>query len=112
MVADALQKDGIKKTAVQKAMDTLAANGKISFKDYGKQRVCVANQSQFEIPDINELDVMKKKNDQLLADVAAVRSHVSDLEAGVYALALPKAIRVHFLLRNACFTLIFLHTIL
>lgn len=83
MVADALQKDGIKKTAVQKAMDVLAANGKISFKDYGKQRVCVANQSQFDIPDINELDVMKKQNDQLLADVAAVRSRVSNLEAGV-----------------------------
>jgi len=82
MVSDALQKNGIKKTAVQKVMDTLAANGKISFKDYGKQRVCVAIQSQFEIPDVNELDAMKKQNDQLLADVAAVRSHVSNLEAG------------------------------
>lgn len=83
MVADALQVNGIKKTAVQKVMDTLTANGKISFKDYGKQRVCVANQTQFEIPDIDELDAMKKQNDQLLADVAAVRSHVSELEAGV-----------------------------
>ncbi|KAG0582127.1 hypothetical protein KC19_3G036100 [Ceratodon purpureus] len=83
MVADALQKNGIKKTAVQKVMDTLAANGKISFKDYGKQRVCMADQTQFEIPDIDELDAMKKQNDQLLADVAAVRSRVSELESGL-----------------------------
>jgi hypothetical protein len=89
MVADALQKHGIKKTAVQKVMDTLTANGKISFKDYGKQRVCMADQSQFEIPDIDELDAMKKQNEQLLADVAAVRSHVAELEAGGYALLTP-----------------------
>lgn len=43
----------------------------------------MADQTQFEIPDIDELDAMKKQNDQLLADVAAVRSHVSELEAGV-----------------------------
>ncbi|KAG0599941.1 hypothetical protein M758_12G189600 [Ceratodon purpureus] len=83
MVADALAKHGIKKQAVQKVMDTLAANGRISFKDYGKQRVCLANQTQFDIPDIDELDAMKKQNDQLQADVAAIRSHVVELEAGV-----------------------------
>lgn len=83
MVADALAQHGIKKAAVQKVMDTLAANGKISYKDYGKQRVCLANQSQFEIPDIDELDAMKKENDQLQADVAVIRSRVSELEAGV-----------------------------
>lgn len=83
MVSDALQKHGIKKQAVQKVMDTMAANGKITFKDYGKQRVCLANQSQFEIPDIDELDAMKKQNDQLQADVVSVRSHVAELEAGM-----------------------------
>lgn len=82
MVADALQKHGIKKTSVQKVMDSLAADGKISFKDYGKQRVYVANQAQFNIPDIDELDAMKKQNQQLQADVANVRVQVSALEAG------------------------------
>jgi hypothetical protein len=32
---------------------------------------------------------MKKQNEQLLADVAAVRSHVAELEAGGYALLTP-----------------------
>lgn len=89
MVADALQKHGIKKQAVQKVMDTAAANGKLSFKDYGKQRVCLASQSQFEIPDIDELDAMKKQNEQLGADVASLRSHVTELEAGMLLLFLP-----------------------
>ena len=82
MVADALQKHGIKKTSAQKVMDSLAADGKISFKDYGKQRVYVANQAQFDIPDIDELDAMKKQNQQLQADVTDVRVQVSALEAG------------------------------
>lgn len=86
MVADALQKHGIKKQAVQKVMDTAAANGKLSFKDYGKQRVCLASQSQFEIPDIDELDAMKKQNEQLQTDVASLRSHVTELEAGMLLL--------------------------
>lgn len=83
MVSDVLAKHGIKKQAVQKVMDTLAASGKISFKEYGKQRVYLASQAQFDIPDIDELDAMKKQNDQLASDVAAVRSHVAELEAGV-----------------------------
>lgn len=83
MVSDALAKHGIKKQAVQKVMDTLAANGKISFKDFGKQRVCLANQTLFDIPDMDELDAMKKQNDQLQADVAAIRSHVGELESGL-----------------------------
>lgn len=83
MVSDALQKHGIKKQAVQKVMDTLAANGKISFKDYGKQRVCLASQAQFEIPDMDELEAMKKHNEQLQVDVASIRSHVGELEAGM-----------------------------
>jgi 26S proteasome regulatory subunit (ATPase 3-interacting protein) len=83
MVSDVLAKHGIKKQAVQKVMDTLAASGKISFKEYGKQRVYLASQAQFDIPDIDELDAMKKQNDQLASDVAAIRSHVAELEAGV-----------------------------
>lgn len=84
MVADALQKHGIKKPSVQKVMDTLAASEKISFKEYGKQRVYMASQAQFEIPSLDELEEMKKLNEQLQADFKAVRSHVSELEAGPY----------------------------
>lgn len=83
MVSDALQSHGIKKQAVQKVMDTMAANGKLSFKDYGKQRVCLASQAQFEIPDMDELEAMKKQNEQLQEDVASTRSHVAELEAGL-----------------------------
>lgn len=47
-VADYLQKYNLKKTAVQKALDNLADGRKISFKEYGKQKIYVARQDQFD----------------------------------------------------------------
>ncbi|KAJ8774601.1 hypothetical protein K2173_017047 [Erythroxylum novogranatense] len=69
--ADALQKFNLKKTAIQKALDTLSDTGKISFKEYGKQKIYMARQDQFHIPDGEELNRMKDENaklQQLLAD--------------------------------------------
>ncbi|CAK9278157.1 unnamed protein product [Sphagnum jensenii] len=82
-VSDSLQKHGIKKALVQKVLDTLAADAKISFKEYGKQKVYLANQAQFEIPNLDELDEMKKQNDGLQAHVSALRACVTTLEAEV-----------------------------
>lgn len=62
VVADFLQKFNLKKTAIQKALDSLAESGKITFKEYGKQKIYLARQDQFQIPNTEELNQMKDEN--------------------------------------------------
>lgn len=81
-VADALQKFNLKKTAVQKALDALADSGQISFKEYGKQKIYLARQDQFKIPNPQELDQMKKENANLQDELAAQKKATSEVEAG------------------------------
>lgn len=82
-VADALQKYNLKKTAVQKALDTLAENGQISYKEYGKQKIYLARQDHFKIPNNQELDQMKKDNSKLQDELGAQKKTISEVEAGI-----------------------------
>ncbi|KAL5726198.1 Homologous-pairing protein 2 [Ranunculus cassubicifolius] len=79
-VADALQKYNLKKTAVQKALDTLYDVGKIAFKEYGKQKIYIARQDQFVIPNSEELDQMKKANAKLQRELGDEKREINDLE--------------------------------
>ncbi|KAL2644135.1 hypothetical protein R1flu_011722 [Riccia fluitans] len=79
-VADGLQKHGIKKTAVEKILASLGDNGVISFKEYGKQRIYLARQDQFQIPNAEELDRMRKENEQLQREISAAKTANGDLE--------------------------------
>lgn len=81
-VADALQKYNLKKSAIQKALDTLADNGQISFKEYGKQKIYLARQDQFKILSSQELDHMKRENSQLQEQINAQKQAISEIEAG------------------------------
>ncbi|KAL0909521.1 hypothetical protein M5K25_020396 [Dendrobium thyrsiflorum] len=80
-VADALQKYNLKKSAIQKALDTLADSGQISFKEYGKQKIYLARQDQFKIPSNQELDQMKKENCQLQEQIDVQKKARSEIEA-------------------------------
>lgn len=80
--ADALQKFNLKKTAVQKALDMLADSGQISFKEYGKQKIYIARQDQFNIPNGQELDQMKKDNAQLQEQLEDQKRTIQETEAG------------------------------
>lgn len=84
--ADALQKFNLKKTAVQKALDGLADSGQISFKEYGKQKIYIARQDQFNIPNAEELDQMKKANAKLQEDLAEQKKAIQETEAEIRAL--------------------------
>ncbi|KAG9458428.1 hypothetical protein H6P81_002936 [Aristolochia fimbriata] len=84
--ADALQKFNLKKTAVQKALDSLCDSGQISFKEYGKQKIYLARQDQFNIPTSEELDQMKKQNSELQEELEAQKKVVVEVEAEVRAL--------------------------
>lgn len=82
MVADFLQKFNLKKTAVQKALDSLADGGKITFKEYGKQKIYLARQDQFQIPNTEELNQMKEENSKLQEMLEEQKKANSQLEAG------------------------------
>lgn len=82
-VADALQKYNLKKAGIQKALDSLADNGKISFKEYGKQKIYIARQDQFDIPNSEELNQMKEENAKLQEQLEEQRKAISKLEGGI-----------------------------
>jgi len=82
-VADALQKFNLKKAAIQKALDGLEKGGKISFKEYGKQKIYVARQDQFEIPNNEELNEMKEKNAYLQKQLQEQKKVIGEVEAGM-----------------------------
>lgn len=77
-----MQKFNLKKAAVQKALDNLADSGKISFKEYGKQKIYLARQDQFQIPNTEELNQMKEENAKLQEMLEEQRKANSQLEGG------------------------------
>ncbi|KAI5079810.1 hypothetical protein GOP47_0005289 [Adiantum capillus-veneris] len=80
-VADALQKYGIKKAAVQKVLDSLADSGQVSAKEYGKQKIYLARQDQFEIPSPQELQELNENNEKLRKEHESEKVALSSLEA-------------------------------
>ncbi|CAH1431289.1 unnamed protein product [Lactuca virosa] len=85
-VADFLQKFNLKKTAIQKALDTLADSGKITFKEYGKQKIYLARQDQFQIPNTEELNQMKEENSKLQQILEEQKKANSQLEGEIKSL--------------------------
>ncbi|KAJ9140720.1 hypothetical protein P3X46_031330 [Hevea brasiliensis] len=82
-VADSLQKFNLKKAAIQKALDTLADSGKISFKEYGKQKIYLARQDQFDIPNSEELNHMKEENAKLQQQLEDQKRAISEVEGEI-----------------------------
>lgn len=85
-VADALQKFNLKKAAIQKALDNLADGGRISFKEYGKQKIYLARQDQFQIPNNEELNQMKEQNADMQKQLEDQKKAISEVEAGICTL--------------------------
>lgn len=84
VVADFLQKFNLKKTAIQKALDSLADSGRITFKEYGKQKIYLARQDQFQIPNTEELNQMKEENAKLQELLDEQKKENSQLEGGIF----------------------------
>lgn len=92
-----MQKFNLKKTAIQKALDNLADGGKISFKEYGKQKIYVARQDQFEIPNNEELTQMKEQNANLQKQLEDQKKAISEVEAGIISIIVV-IVLLHFIL--------------
>ncbi|XP_072224726.1 homologous-pairing protein 2 homolog [Leuresthes tenuis] len=77
-----LQKQhGLGKTAVVKAMELLALEGKIKEKIYGKQKIYFADQAQFK--DVNDADLktMDRQISELSAEVQSLTQSCRQLDA-------------------------------
>ncbi|XP_009770595.1 homologous-pairing protein 2 homolog [Nicotiana tabacum] len=85
-VADSLQKFNLKKAPIQKVLDNLCDSGKISFKEYGKQKIYLARQDQFDIPDSEELNKMKEENANLQEKLDEQKKATSEVEAEIKSL--------------------------
>ncbi|XP_073148235.1 homologous-pairing protein 2 homolog [Henckelia pumila] len=85
-VADSLQKFNLKKAAIQKTLDALADGGKISFKEYGKQKIYLARQDQFDIPNNEELNQMKEDNSKLQELLTEQKKAVAEVEGEIKVL--------------------------
>lgn len=81
-----MQKYNLKKASVQKALDALADSGRISFKEYGKQKIYIAKQDQFNIPNGEELVKMKDENAKLQQELEEQKRAVSDVETGKFSI--------------------------
>lgn len=82
-MADSLQKFNLKKASVQKALDNLADSGRISFKEYGKQKIYIARQDQFDIPNSEELSRMKEENAKLQKQLEDQKRAIAEVEGGI-----------------------------
>ncbi|XP_006814071.1 homologous-pairing protein 2 homolog [Saccoglossus kowalevskii] len=74
------------KTAVVRSLEDLANNGKIREKVYGKQKVYVADQSQFPTVEENELKEMDLKIAQLKEKVQASETEARKMENVLHGL--------------------------
>lgn len=52
---DALQKEGVKKTAVERALATLVENGQVNKKEYGKAKIFLLAQDKLDLPDAEDM---------------------------------------------------------
>ncbi|XP_076340606.1 homologous-pairing protein 2 homolog [Tachypleus tridentatus] len=74
------------KTAVNKAIEQLAQDGKITEKTYGKQKIYFANQSQYPDVEENELNAMDAEIVTLSETLKEIQSSVRSKETLLQAL--------------------------
>lgn len=101
-VTDALQKYGIKKAAIQKALDILAApaataaegdgeaeghassglDTPVIYKDYGKQRIYMARQDNLNVMTTEQMEASKQRISNLEAEAKLLLQDCASLERG------------------------------
>ncbi|RQO96607.1 hypothetical protein POPTR_010G127101v4 [Populus trichocarpa] len=74
----------LKKAAIQKTLGNLSDNGKMSFKEYGKQKIHLARKDHFNIPNSQELNQMKEENAKLQQQLDEQKRAISEVEGGLF----------------------------
>eukprot|EP00879_Flechtneria_rotunda_P018794 GHRR01019727.1.p2 GENE.GHRR01019727.1~~GHRR01019727.1.p2 ORF type:complete len:174 (+),score=62.26 GHRR01019727.1:216-737(+) len=80
-LVDNLQSQGIKKTAVQKACDSLVESGKVVCKEFGKTKLYIPKQEGLQVLSKEEMDAKKAELKQLQEQLVASHKAAKDTEA-------------------------------
>lgn len=86
-IVDALQKEGVKKTAVERALANLVEKELVTKKEYGKAKIFLLSQAQLDLPDPDDAKAIDEDLRKHTDDLSAVNSRVSDLRQRVNALS-------------------------
>lgn len=85
---DALQKEGVKKTAVERALATLVENGQVNKKEYGKAKIFLLAQDKLDLPDAEdmastdaELRALSERKCELDGTIEENRSRLAHLKS-------------------------------
>lgn len=71
-IVDALQKDGVKKTAVERSLASLVEKGAVTKKEYGKAKIFIRSQKDIQLPDMDE----SKALDAQLRDLSSQHTDI------------------------------------
>lgn len=87
-IVDALQKEGVKKTAVERSLATLVETGKVKKKEYGKAKIFLLAQDQLELPDAKdmastdaEMRTLSQRLTQVNSNIDEKRERVAQLKS-------------------------------
>ncbi|GBG00211.1 hypothetical protein Rsub_12992 [Raphidocelis subcapitata] len=82
-IGDFLASKGIKKAAVQRALDSLAASGKLTVKEFGKTKIYLPPQAGLEVLSKEDMDAKKAElkalQQQLAEEQVALRKREEEL---------------------------------
>lgn len=80
-IVDALQRSGVKKTAVERSLASLVSKGTITKKEYGKAKIFIVSQVSFVPPDADELRHLDEQLADTTARLATLQERVGEMEA-------------------------------
>lgn len=81
-----MQKDKVKKTAVERSLASLVAKGTVRKKEYGKTKLFLLSQKNIELPDEEETKAIEDELKTLTAELQSVTAEVADFRSQEAAL--------------------------
>uniref|UniRef100_A0A6T6AXK2 Homologous-pairing protein 2 winged helix domain-containing protein n=1 Tax=Compsopogon caeruleus TaxID=31354 RepID=A0A6T6AXK2_9RHOD len=85
-IVDALQKDGVKKTACERALASLVEGGKVVCKEYGKAKLYLFRQDNIDVPDGDSLAEMDREIAEKVGQTKELAARCGEEEGEVNAL--------------------------
>lgn len=92
-VVDALQKQGVKKTAVERALASLVEQGAVNKKEYGKAKIFLLAQERLDLPDASDLEQLESDLRSLSEQLAATKERVAALRTTASSLRAQPTLR-------------------
>lgn len=78
-----MQKDGVKKTAVERSLASLIEKGLVKKKEYGKAKIFILAQDKIELPDPDEVKRLDEELKAMITELSDVKERNENLQATV-----------------------------